>query len=140
MAFFSTLLSVLMALALVSPALGISYIGVIGVPPPSILNLSGERITTSEVDQHVIIETTFHNNHDQQVPFVMLFEVRDYRDDTTQYMAWQSGDPEPRGNATIGSVWSPTKQSDYQVRTFAISGFDNPQILSPVSDAEFFVR
>lgn len=82
-------------------------IGAIALQTPSVMNVHGDRISTAEVGQQIIIETTFYNNQDQPQPFLILFEVRDYRDDTTQYLAWQSSVLEPQGNMTIGSLWSP---------------------------------
>lgn len=63
-----------------------------------------------------------------------LFEVRN-SDDVTVYYAWQSGVLAPQANSTIGVSWQTEDQSDHYARTFAITGFDQPQILSPVTES-----
>ena len=109
------------------------------VARPLVLDLQGEPIVASEVGQQVIIQTMFSTYESERQPFVGYFELRD-ANGITQFVAWQSGILESRSNATIGFSWSPQEPSNYEVRAFAIAGFERPFVLSPISESEINVR
>jgi hypothetical protein len=90
---------------------------------------AGKQATLSSV-------ITNDGDHSQQ--FVELVEVKD-SSGVTVFLAWQSGALGPNSQTQIGVSWIPERPGDYNVRTFAISNFDNPQVLSQVSESDFKV-
>lgn len=108
---------------------------------PSLRNASGETIDTVEVGQQETIGITI-KNYEQQQDFVILLEVRDGYG-VTRYLAWQSGSVAANGNYTMQTSWTPTDDcllpndkdcaNNYEMRSFAITSLDNPQILSAIS-------
>ena len=64
-------------------------------------------------------------------PFVLIVEVRD-SDDVTERVGWQAGTVDNSKPASIELAWQPEHSDRYNVRAFAISGFDNPYPLSPI--------
>lgn len=75
------------------------------------------------------VNITNYNN--QLVPFVEMIEVRN-AEGITVLLAWQGGALGPLEQREIGVLWTPDQAGLYEMRTFAISDLDNPQILSLV--------
>jgi hypothetical protein len=114
--------------------------------PPSFVNIKGEPITSLEPGQQAMIVYTFENHEDEPKAFLGLFEVRD-SDGVTQLIAWQSAvmpaadaNSGVSGNTTIGVSWLPTKASTYEARVFAISSFQNTQIIMPIARSEIVAK
>lgn len=103
------------------------------IPKPtlSIANSHDDFIEYGNVGQQLVLEADFESNIDARQPFTAILEVRDSME-ATSYLAWSSNVVSPRGNMTVGIPWTPLKEDIYEVRAFALSGFDDPQILSPV--------
>lgn len=55
---------------------------------------------------------------------------------TTILLDWQTGTVLPRGSMQVGVSWIPKHTGEYELRTFAISSFDNPEILSPFANPQ----
>ncbi len=75
-----------------------------------------------------------HNNEQKERAFVIVVEIRN-GDGVTTYLSWQSGIIEVNGNYTMETVWTPTVGqggSNYEIRCFAITDFENPRVLSSV--------
>jgi hypothetical protein len=70
--------------------------------------------------------------------FVQIVEVRDSKD-VTAYLAWSSGVLQPYDNTTIGVSWIPSVADDYQIRTFIIDGFEDPEVLTTLTSTRFEV-
>lgn len=109
------------------------------IAKPLVLDLRGVPIIASEVGEQVIVQASFKSYLPDRQPFVGYLELRD-ANGITQFVAWQSGILESHGNATIGFSWSPTEPSHYQVRAFALSGFERLSIISVISESEIDVR
>jgi hypothetical protein len=103
--------------------------------PPFFDDINGNRLESVKAGEQVMITTTFQNYLEEEVDFVGLLEVRDI-DGVTVFLAWQLGKVEPLGDKTIGASWLVPETSAYQSRTFAITNFEQPQVLSPVESAE----
>jgi len=58
----------------------------------------------------------------------------------TVSLDWQTGTLNPDGSADIGISWTPDRSGTYQIRTFVISGFEQPVVLSPVAVSEVTVE
>jgi hypothetical protein len=79
------------------------------------------------------VEITNPNANPQ--PLVQLVEVRD-TNGVTVFLAWQSMVVDPSGQTEIGVSWTPDRADSYQIRTFAVSGFENPRVLSTVQSTD----
>jgi hypothetical protein len=79
------------------------------------------------------------NDADHAQQFVELVEVRD-SSGVTVFLAWQSGTLDSNSQTQIGVSWIPERPGDYIARMFAISDFDNPQVLSQVSESDFTIE
>lgn len=92
-----------------------------------------------------MVSQTFRNEVERDMPFVSLIEIRD-ESGVTVFLAWQIGTI-PASNYedgvyndnTMSISWLPEKASTYEARTFAISDFENPQVLSYVEVAQIVV-
>jgi hypothetical protein len=73
--------------------------------------------------------TTLTSQRDQPLQFVEIFDIRGING-TTVFLAWQTVTLEPREQKDIGVSWTPNRSGDYEIRTFALTGFDNPRIFS----------
>lgn len=75
--------------------------------------------------------TTFINNDDKPVQFVVFLEVRDSAG-VTVFLQFHTGATEGRfGHNTLemASSWQPEKYGEYELHTFAISNFTKPEVL-----------
>jgi len=123
-----------------------SSIATLTLAPPSVERLNGEKIRTVEVGQQVIITTTFTYQEistiqqEAEISFIGLIEVRDPYG-ITKHLAYQANVIELDDERTIGVSWRAEEQSaiyqppEYVVRAFAITGFEQPQVLSSVQES-----
>jgi hypothetical protein len=78
-----------------------------------------------------MMSTMFINNDDKPVQFVVFLEIRDSAG-VTVFLQFHIGAVEGRfGHNTreMASSWQPEKAGEYELRTFAISNFTNPEVL-----------
>jgi hypothetical protein len=75
----------------------------------------------------VVLNATNDNNFEQ--PFTMLVEIRD-ENDLTIYMSFLIGTLNPNAVSEMGISWTPQYVGEYEVRSFAITNFTKPEILS----------
>jgi hypothetical protein len=78
------------------------------------------------------LSTIIENNSNVEQSFVALIEVRD-ASGITVYLAWQTGTLEPSGSAPIEVSWTPVSSEDFEIRTFAITGFAEGEVLSQIA-------
>lgn len=118
------------------PVFGLSISIIEYLSTPTLHDLVGDRINRIEVGQQSTIRLSIHNSMPTEQSFVILVEVRDGNDVTTD-LFWQTGVINANGNYTMETSWSPTQEGgNYQIRSFAVTDFENPQILSAVSGIE----
>jgi hypothetical protein len=86
-----------------------------------------------------VISTNHSNETARELEFVVIIEVRD-SDNTTVFLALQSGTLEPNGSTAVGTSWTAGEPSAYFFRTFTISNLQDPSILSAVAEAEIVVN
>ena len=98
---------------------------------PTIQTLDGST-GPFEAGSQLTISTTIGNDNNAPQPFVGIVEVRD-SNGITVYIAWQGGDLEPDGSATIGVSWIPEISGEYEIRTFAVSSLSEGLVLSEVA-------
>ena len=133
---------IVLSLEIVIPA---SYALSITPRPPTFADVNGNKITTTEAGRQIMVSQTFRNEVERDMPFVSLIEIRD-ESGVTVLLAWQIGtmpasnyETGVYNNNTMSISWLPEKASTYEARTFAISDFENTQVLSHVEAAQFVV-
>jgi len=99
---------------------------------PFFNDIYGDPLAIIREGRQVVITTTYRNSVEQEVPFVGIIEVRAI-DGVTLFLHWQSNTVAPLGNKTMGVPWVAPESSSYESRAFAITDFENPQVLSPVA-------
>lgn len=135
---YAILCATAVVILILSPQIAVAQ-GVAIMPPTlAFVDLNGDKIESLQVGRQVMITVTFINYEENPKPFLGLFEVRD-SGGVTQFIAWQSATMPASnsktgdfGNSTIGVSWTANKPSTYEARVFAITGFNNMQILSPI--------
>ena len=107
-----------------------SAFGEVGLTKATPLTISGERILTVGIGQQAILQVDIENKNDEVQPFVVIIEIRD-ADDVTTYLQFQKGMLQPELTTQIGISWTPESTGNFKVRSFALSDFENPTIISP---------
>lgn len=87
------------------------------------------------VDDQIVITTNARNCSEMDQPFLAIFEVRNSLG-MTERLVWQSGVLQGNGQTQIGVSWIPTHGDEYEIRAFAISDFDSPEVLSPIGSSQ----
>ena len=118
------------------------YIGIAhGDPGPSFGSSVPGIITnnTPAVGKQMELSFVATSDADYTQPFVGLIEVRDHNG-ATVFLAWQGGILEPQSQIQIGVSWTPDRPGDYTARTFLISDFESPDVLSFVAESDFTIE
>jgi hypothetical protein len=118
-------------------AYALSYLPMLTPTRPVIYDANGDRLVYVETGKQVTIMTTLLSNSQADINFVGIIEIRDPHG-VTVFLAWQSGTIGLDGNKTIGASWVVPQLSDYQSRIFAITGFENPHVLSNVVTSNIY--
>ncbi len=100
---------------------------------PVLKSPSSRVLAEATAGEQFVITTIISNNCvEDDVPFFALVEVRN-SDGTTESLSWQSGVLRGIEDQTeVGVSWVPLRGGDYELRTFAVSNTENPQILTAV--------
>jgi micrococcal nuclease len=86
-------------------------------------------------DQMVITTQVTNNDPVYDWSSYVLVEVRN-QDGITVLLSWQSGVFEKGRQKAVGITWTPDKPGNYQLRTFVITDFRNPRVMSSVQDSQ----
>ena len=108
------------------------------VDSPVMKDTEGQALIIGYTRQTVVLSTTVVNNNQSEMQFLTLIEART-SDDVTRYLEWQVYTLQSQGSAEIELSWVPNTPGFYQLRTFAVSGLDNPQILTGVATSEVVI-
>jgi plastocyanin len=103
------------------------------IASPVLKSPSSGGLAEAATGSQFVISTIMSNNCvEDDVPFFALVEVRN-SDGTTESLSWQSGVLKGLGYQTeVGVSWVPLRGGDYELRTFAVSNMEKPQILTVV--------
>lgn len=100
---------------------------------------TGAPLSQSNVGRTVVLSATVANNNITALPFTSIFEVRD-EEGVTIYLRWKDGNLEAGDFTTrVELFWIPEQVGNYEIRTFLLSGFEQPMILSTISGADFTI-
>lgn len=104
--------------------------------PPLLQSVHSSLIDHVRADDQLVIAFNARNcNEMDQQSFVAIIEVRNSTG-VTENLGWQSVVLEANGQTQIGISWIPTHGDNYEIRAFAISDFDNPEVLSPIRSSQ----
>lgn len=106
---------------------------------PSLVDTSGVLLPKVTEGQMSVIFVDINNNQNKTEPFLAIVEVRGSDDTVTYFLQFQTGQLEPNGSIEIGISWTPEKAGNYQLRTFLISGLENPVVLTEVRTSDAVV-
>lgn len=100
---------------------------------------SGAPLSQANVGRTVVLSATVANNNITAIQFTSIFEIRD-EDGVTIYLRWKNGTLDAGDYTTnVDLFWRPEQAGKYELRTFLLSSFENPMILSSISGAEFTI-
>jgi hypothetical protein len=101
------------------------------------LQSDSRPITAVQVGDELVVATNVRNNDDiYDRTALVIIEVREGNDGTTVLLDLQSGTIKAGSSMQVGVRWIPYNAGNYELRTFAISSFDNPTILSSISSSD----
>lgn len=92
-----------------------------------------------KLNQMVIITTKLtstSSSSNSSMPFIIIVEARDELG-VTRYSQFGTGSLNLGGNSSseVGLSWRPEEAGIYELRAFALSDFNSPQILAPVQSS-----
>jgi plastocyanin len=97
------------------------------------LRTTDSRVSAAAAGELFVIVTTITGCIGADAQFVAIVEARN-SNGITEVLSWQPVELDVAENGIeLGSAWVPAGSGDYELRVFAISGFDNPRVLSPVA-------
>lgn len=103
---------------------------------PMLYSVYSSPVDSVSVGDKLVIATSARNCSEMDQPFMAIIEVRNSLG-MTENLGWQSGVLEGKGQTQIGISWIPVHGDNYEIRTFAVSDFENPSVLSAVTTSNF---
>jgi hypothetical protein len=100
-----------------------------------LLQTFSSELDCVRADDQLFITTVLNNNEDRDNEFAAIVEVRD-SNGITEYLTWQTGKLKAEQDTQVGVSWTPAKGVQYALRAFAITGFDDLQVLSVIVSSE----
>lgn len=113
-------------------------IGDITTSSPLLKDMQGNLLPATSTGQLVIISAVAVNSRDDPVSFVIIMEARD-EVGVTQFLQFKSGNVEGNGSIELDVSWKPAKVGNHQLRTFLISNFEKPEILTTVKTSQALI-
>lgn len=105
---------------------------------PRVVDMEGNDLPSVAVGQMVFLWAAYTNQGEENQHFVTIIEVRDSKD-VTVFLQFRTGTLEPNGTSETAISWIPTEQGIYELRSFEISSFREPLIISDIAAADFIV-
>lgn len=109
-----------------------------GVTSPVLKDADGEILTSGSMGSTVFISFDAVNGQDIPLAFMAIMEARG-EDYVTYFLGLQEGLAPPGDFTEVTAAWTPEKAGNYQLRTFLISGFENPMVLSEVRTSDVVI-
>jgi hypothetical protein len=88
------------------------------------------EVQKSVVGKQVVIWIVANNHEPSDLQFAQIIEVRS-SNGVTEYLAFQTGTLGANNKTEMGISWTPLYVDTYTIRTFAVSGLENPESLGP---------
>jgi hypothetical protein len=102
------------------------------ITSPQLADVTGGPVQAPTAGYQLFAATTISNPCSEgELPFVVIMEVRN-SDGLTESISWQSGVFTAKDEqAQVGFSWVPSHSGNFELRSFAISNLEMPQVLSP---------
>lgn len=108
------------------------------LPEISLKSLNLEPIDKLGVGEQAVISVSLRNVNQSDISILTFVEVRD-SNGITQFLSYQTSEIELGVEKEIGVSWLPVRSDTYTLRTFCVTGFQDPHILSVPVEKEAIV-
>ena len=102
-------------------------------------NAAGQLLDSASDGQLVVLSTTVSSTKEESQPYVAIMEARDEAG-MTRFLGFAIGDLAGNSQSEIGISWTPEEAGSYELRTFLVSEFENPQLLTTVATGAALVE
>jgi hypothetical protein len=106
---------------------------------PVLKNAAGQLLDSTSDGQLVVLSTTVSSTKEEPQPYVAIMEARDEAG-MTRFLGFAIGDLAGNSQSEIGISWTPEEAGSYELRTFLVSEFENPQLLTAVATGAALVE
>ena len=98
---------------------------------PTLRQVHSGGVRSVEAGDLLVFTTVIRGCAHEDSQLVAIIEARN-SNGVTEFLEWQPAEIEALESTELGLSWVPLHSGNYELRTFAISGFDNPVVLSTV--------
>jgi plastocyanin len=102
---------------------------------PALRTVTSGGVRSIEAGEQIVITTQVTACAQENSQLVAIVEARNSHG-VTEFLGWQSAEIDAAEAIEFGLSWIPLHSGNYELRTFAISGFDNPRVLSTVMTSD----
>jgi hypothetical protein len=99
---------------------------------PELASSHSGTLDVATAGEEFVLTVIASNCTPNKTPFIALIEVRN-SEGITEHIGWQSGILAENGKTQIGISWIPAHGDNYGIRSFAITDWVMPNVLSTVS-------
>ncbi|HJS82419.1 MAG TPA: hypothetical protein VJ742_06245 [Nitrososphaera sp.] len=106
---------------------------------PELKDRSGAVLTNAVAGELSVISATVNNNSTQDENFVAMVEARSSIG-ITELLEFQIAQASENNSIEFGISWTPEEAGTYELRTYLLSGLQEPQVLSEVTTKQITVE
>jgi hypothetical protein len=106
---------------------------------PELKDRSGTVLTNAVAGELSVISATVNNNSTQDENFVAMVEARSSIG-ITELLEFQIAQASENNSIEFGISWTPEEAGTYELRTYLLSGLQEPQVLSEVTTKQITVE
>ena len=127
--------------ALVAPIFGqaVAQEAVLQPETPELKDRTGRVLTNAVAGELSIISATVNNNSTEDETFVAMVEARSSIG-ITELLEFQIAQASGDNSVEFGISWTPEEAGTYELRTYLLSGLQEPQVLSEVTTKQITVE
>jgi hypothetical protein len=104
----------------------------------SVKNINGKATQQINAGQQAMVSVSILNYDMVEQPLTAIIDVRD-EFGTSVHIEWASGVAGPGSQFEAEFPWTAHESGSYTVRTFVITGFESPQVISRASSSKLIV-
>lgn len=106
---------------------------------PELKDRAGRVLTNAVAGELSIISATVNNNSTEDETFVAMVEARSSIG-ITEMLEFQIAQASQNNSVEFGISWTPEEAGTYELRTYLLSGLQEPQVLSKVTTKQITVE
>ena len=106
---------------------------------PELKDRAGRVLTNAVAGELSIISATVNNNSTEDETFVAMVEARSSIG-ITEMLEFQIAQASQNNSVEFGISWTPGEAGTYELRTYLLSGLQEPQVLSKVTTKQITVE